>query len=79
MASKELNFYKNFEEEIEFIDLFKDVEEALSAGEVAIVANLERQKAGLMSKKVQVENDLRNLEKEIQKIDAQIASKRAAV
>jgi hypothetical protein len=79
-VSKEPDFYKNFAEEIELINKMTEigVEEDLDPTEVALVANLERQKANLMAKKVKAQQELEDLEKNIQKIDAQIATKKVS-
>jgi uncharacterized small protein (DUF1192 family) len=74
------NFYREFEDEIDFInDGGANADEAISNPAVAnLVSSIERSKANLMAKKTKLQQQLDALDKEIAKMDAQMATKRSA-
>lgn len=76
---RDKSFYSDFEDEMEFIEGGEYAAEDISNPSVAnLVAALERQKANLMAKKTKLEQQIEAAEKEIQKIDAQIATKKSS-
>jgi predicted nucleic acid-binding Zn-ribbon protein len=79
MSVRDKNFYSQFEDEMEAIeDMFIATDEDITNPATAdLVANYERQKAVLMAKKTKLTQELSALDKEIQKIDAQIGLKKS--
>jgi uncharacterized protein (DUF3084 family) len=76
---KRNNLYQEFEDEMEFIEdeKFKEDTDAavedLSATEVVTVNALQRQKSQLTIQKTKLQNQLKTVEENINKLDAQIA------
>ena len=78
MSVRDKNFYSQFEDEMEAIeDMFIADEDITNPATADLVANYERQKAVLMAKKTKLTQELSALDKEIQKIDAQIGLKKS--
>jgi len=79
---KRNNIYQEFKDEIEFIEdgKFKDDEvaaEDLSPTEVVAVNALQRQKATLTIQRTKLQNQLKQVEANMNKLDAQIARMQA--
>lgn len=65
------SFYEDFESEIEYVKtILKN--EGINPAEVGMISSLESQKAALEGKKIKLQQDIENIDKQIAKLDQQI-------